>query len=116
MHAPKLRFEWPGNFRPPALACSICDLSFVHHIKFKSQGGSDRPDNLITLCEKHHEQLHDGKLKLNVKKHKSLKSATMMNIIRSQLLKTMKSAVETFGYITKAKRQEQKLFAYRQAF
>jgi hypothetical protein len=81
----------------------------VHHIKFKSQGGSDNPDNLMTLCEKHHEQLHAGKLKLNVKKHKSLKSATMMNIIRSQLLKTMQSAIETFGYITKAKRQEQNL-------
>ncbi len=81
----------------------------VHHIKFKSQGGSDSPDNLITLCEKHHEQLHAGKLKLNVKKHKSLKSATLMNIIRSQLLKTMQSAIETFGYITKAKRQEQNL-------
>jgi len=81
----------------------------VHHIKFKSQGGSDNPDNLMTLCEKHHEQLHAGKLKLNVKKHKSLKSATLMNIIRSQLLKTMQSAVETFGYITKAKRQEQNL-------
>jgi len=81
----------------------------VHHIKFQSQGGSDSPDNLMTLCEKHHEQLHAGKLKLNVKKHKSLKSATLMNIIRSQLLKTMQSAVETFGYITKAKRQEQNL-------
>jgi len=81
----------------------------VHHIKFKSQGGSDSPDNLITLCEKHHEQLHAGKLKLNVKKHKSLKSATLMNIVRSQLLKTMPAAIETFGYITKAKRQEQNL-------
>jgi hypothetical protein len=81
----------------------------VHHIKFKSQGGSDSPDNLITLCEKHHEQLHAGKFKLNVPKHKSLKSATMMNLIRSQLLKTMESAIETFGYITKAKRQEHNL-------
>lgn len=81
----------------------------VHHIKFKSQGGSDSPNNLITLCEKHHEQLHDGKLKLVVKKHKSLKSATMMNIIRSQLLKTLPKVIETFGYITKAKRQEQNL-------
>lgn len=23
----------------------------VHHVKFRSDGGSDRPDNLITLCE-----------------------------------------------------------------
>ena len=36
----------------------------VHHIKYRSQGGSDAPNNLITLCQKHHKALHAGKLKL----------------------------------------------------
>jgi N6-L-threonylcarbamoyladenine synthase len=50
----------------------------VHHITFRSEGGSDAPDNLITLCDKHHKALHDGKLPLEVKKHRSLKSERMM--------------------------------------
>lgn len=78
----------------------------VHHIKYRSQGGSDTPDNLITLCLKHHKQLHDGKLKLDVKKHKSLKSATTMNVIRKRLLEWFPDAIETFGYITKTNRYQ----------
>jgi hypothetical protein len=76
----------------------------VHHIKYRSNGGSDTPTNLITLCYKHHKSLHDGKIILNVKKHKSLNSATTMNVIRSQLLKLFPDAIETFGYVTKANR------------
>ncbi len=76
----------------------------VHHIKYRSQGGSDAPENLITLCSKHHKSLHDGQWILNVKKHTCLKSATTMNIIRSQWLKLFPDAVETFGYVTKANR------------
>ena len=78
----------------------------VHHIKFRSQGGSDNPNNLITLCEKHHRQLHAGKIKLNVKKHKELKSATVMNVIRKRILEHFPEAVETFGYVTKVKIRE----------
>lgn len=78
----------------------------VHHIKYRSHGGSDAPDNLITLCSKHHKSLHDGKWSLDVKRHKSLKSATTMNVIRSQLLKLFPDAVETFGYVTKANRYQ----------
>jgi 5-methylcytosine-specific restriction endonuclease McrA len=77
----------------------------VHHIKFKSQGGSDNPDNLITLCSKHHKMLHEGKLTLNVKTHRSLKSTTTMNVIRKRLLDYYPNAFETFGYITKEDRQ-----------
>lgn len=76
----------------------------VHHIVFRSNGGSDAPDNLITLCKKHHKTLHEGKWVLTVKKHKSLKSATAMNVIRTRLLTLFPDAIETFGYITKAKR------------
>lgn len=77
----------------------------VHHIKFKSQGGSDTPNNLITLCSKHHKQLHEGKLVLNVKKRKSLKAATQMSVIRKRLLEHYPNAIETFGYVTKKNRQ-----------
>jgi len=78
----------------------------VHHLVFRSKGGSDNPKNLITLCKKHHRQLHDGKLNINFKKHKVLRSATVMNIIRVYILKELPGAIETFGYITKSIRLE----------
>lgn len=77
----------------------------VHHIKFRSQGGSDNPNNLITLCSKHHNMLHEGRIVLNVKRHKSLSSATVMNVIRKRLLEYYPKAIETFGYVTKENRQ-----------
>lgn len=78
----------------------------VHHIVFRSQGGSDESDNLITLCHTCHKALHDGKIHPNLKgKVKgALKYATQMNSIRKQLLKIFPESIETFGYITKANR------------
>ncbi len=76
----------------------------THHIHYRSQGGSDAPANLITLCSTHHAALHEGKLTLNVKHHKSLRSATTMNVIRKRLLEYFPTAIETFGYVTKANR------------
>lgn len=78
----------------------------VHHIKFRSHGGSDRPNNLITLCEKHHYQLHEGNLELNVKPKQGYKHATIMSIVRKRLLAHYTSAIETFGYVTKENRFE----------
>ena len=79
----------------------------VHHIVFRSQGGSDEESNLITLCHTCHKDLHSGKinLKLSGKVKCNLKYATQMNSIRIQLLKHYPDAIETFGYITKANRQ-----------
>lgn len=34
----------------------------VHHIISRADGGADTLDNLITLCERHHQDLHAGKL------------------------------------------------------
>ena len=76
----------------------------VHHIKFKSQGGSNAPNNLLTLCSKHHKQLHEGKLNLKVSRHKSLRSSTIMSIVRKRLLEHYPNAIETFGYVTKENR------------
>ena len=78
----------------------------VHHIVFRSKGGSDEPENLITLCKTCHDALHAGKikLKLNGKSKGSLKFATQMNEIRSQLLKKYPEVIETFGFVTKMNR------------
>ena len=78
----------------------------VHHIIFRSHGGSDEESNLITLCHTCHKALHNGKISLELsgKVAGTLKYATQMNSIRKQLFRVYPDAVETFGYITKANR------------
>ncbi len=78
----------------------------VHHIIYRSKGGSDEADNLITLCHTCHKALHNGIIKVNLagKVKGNLKYATQMNSIRKQLFRLYPSAIETFGYVTKANR------------
>ena len=78
----------------------------VHHIIFRSKGGSDEAENLITLCHTCHKALHDGKISLDFqgKRKGQLKYATQMNSIRKQLLSTYPDAIETFGMVTKVNR------------
>lgn len=80
----------------------------VHHIVFRSQGGSDEQANLITLCHTCHKSLHDGKInpKFKGKKKDTLRHATQMNCIRKQLLRAYPNAIETFGYVTKTNRMQ----------
>jgi hypothetical protein len=79
----------------------------VHHIVFRSNGGSDEQENLITLCKQCHDGIHDGTVILakKGKKKNALKHATQMNSIRVQLLRRIPEAKETFGFITKEHRQ-----------
>lgn len=79
----------------------------THHIIYKSNGGSDDAENLITLCHTCHKAVHDGKIKLNLsgKRKGTLLHATQMNIIANQLLKLYPEAIETFGFVTKENRQ-----------
>jgi len=78
----------------------------VHHIIFRSMGGSDEESNLLTLCKTCHDALHHGKIELKKrgKKKGQLNHATQMNSIRIQLLRQT-NAEETFGFITKEHRQ-----------
>lgn len=92
--------------------CQICKGKHkdskleVHHIIYRSQGGSDEAENLITLCHTCHKALHAGIIKVNLvgKVKGQLKYATQMNSIRCQLLRRYPEAIETFGYVTKANR------------
>ena len=89
--------------------CQCCGKKYVrleiHHVVFRSLGGSDDEKNLITLCEKCHKAIHDGILILTKKPKKlNLKYATHMSIIRNQLLKIYPDAIETFGFVTKENR------------
>ena len=82
----------------------------VHHIKFKSNGGTDDEENLITLCKECHDGVHAGTVVLNKKPKKmNLKHATHMSIIRSYLLKVYPQAIETFGFVTSENRNHLRL-------
>ncbi|OQW93028.1 MAG: hypothetical protein BWK79_13320, partial [Beggiatoa sp. IS2] len=78
----------------------------VHHLTYRSNGGTDAPSNLVTLCEKHHALVHKDQLKLARVQFKSLKSATIMNIVNNPLCHKLPTAQTTFGYITKVMRTQ----------
>lgn len=77
----------------------------VHHIQFRSQGGSDDEANLLTLCKTCHDGLHAETitLKQRGKQKGTLLHATQMNSIRIQVLKHVR-AEETFGFLIKEHR------------
>ena len=79
----------------------------VHHIESRQTGG-DRPDNLITLCEKCHKAHHKGKIELKIKKHKGFKAETIMSILRWKIVNRLGDLGNrvniTYGYLTKSAR------------
>lgn len=87
-----------------------CKLE-VHHIQFRSNGGTDSPDNLITLCSSCHDKLHlsanaeaeSKKLSSKINKKITL-DATQVSTIGAYLKKEL-IFTETFGYETKYKRE-----------
>ena len=82
-----------------------------HHIKYKENGGTDKPDNLITLCTKCHtpENHKKGKFLYNWQttkpKLQQYKAETYMSIVRWRLVNLLGCSY-TYGYITKGKRIE----------
>lgn len=80
----------------------------VHHIGFYRGDRSDRPSNLITLCNKcHTPKNHEkGKLLWDWKpKVKTFKEAAFMSVVRWRLVNEI-NAQHTYGFKTKSKRIE----------
>ena len=91
--------------------CQVCHKSKVplqvHHIQYHSKEGSNHEDNLITLCEQCHKDIHKGVKKLKKQGlKKTLKDATQMNHLASLLKKEYPKAKITYGFVTKANRQK----------
>ena len=97
--------------------CQYCGKSNtvlnVHHIIPRADGGTDRPDNLITLCETCHKAYHKGLLELKIKKHKAFKAETIMSILRWKIVNKLRDLGNivniTYGYLTKSARITLKL-------
>lgn len=77
----------------------------VHHIVFRSNGGTDSPENLIVLCPACHNKVHAGEFEIKGIRSKT-KHATEVGIVKSQLKKFFGVFEETFGYETKFKREQ----------
>ena len=77
----------------------------VHHIVFRSNGGTDTSSNLITLCGPCHDKLHGGEFEIKGTRSKT-KHATEIGIVKSQLKKEFGDFEESFGYDTKFKRDQ----------
>ena len=81
----------------------------VHHIESRKVGGNS-PNNLVTLCETCHNDYHKGKIELKIKRGKTFKDATFMEIMRwafyNQLRAKYPNVSMTYGYITKNTRIE----------
>lgn len=77
----------------------------VHHVVFRSKGGTDTSDNLITLCESCHEKLHNGEFEIKGTRSNT-KHATEIGIVKSQLKKQFGDFEVCFGYETKFKREQ----------
>lgn len=79
----------------------------VHHKIRRIGGGSDRPENLVTLCSTCHGRLHQGEIKTDFTKPKGYKAEALMSVMRWELLRRLRAEYGeecvsmTFGYITK---------------
>ena len=83
----------------------------LHHIIFRSNGGTDSPNNLITLCNQcHTPENHRGFLIDWKPKIQAFKDATFMSTIRWKLVNILKDKFQkvqhTYGFITKSRRIE----------
>lgn len=96
--------------------CQVCHrkggILHTHHIVYKSEGGTDKADNLITVCSECHTSENHKKggilyqWMLKGKKVRQYKAPTFMNIIRRRIFNRYPAAQITYGSETVHKRKE----------
>ena len=84
----------------------------VHHIRRRADGGSDTPENVVTLCHECHENHHKGAKKLKLKRPPTHRNEAHMNAMRKYLRErlTMEYGTTipveiTYGYETAMERR-----------
>ena len=96
--------------------CQVCHKKHkklnVHHIIYRSKGGSDRPSNLITVCEDCHTTKNHQPGGILYKWYqekkqvtKSYSGANFMNILRKRIAKAFPDAHFQYGYQTVVERK-----------
>ena len=98
-------------FERDKYTCQICKkregILQTHHIKHRKDGGSDRPDNLVTVHKDCHQDFHLGKIEHKFRKPKEYRMATQVTILKDFIVKELSKDFDveiTFGHITKRNR------------
>lgn len=97
--------------------CQVCGKSKdkilqTHHIIYRSNGGTDRVDNLITVCTDCHTSANHKKGGIlykwqeEHKKVKQYKEPPFMNILRKRIFVKYPNAEITYGSVTTPRRKE----------
>lgn len=106
-------------FARDSYTCQVCKkkgkILNTHHILYTSKGGTNRADNLMTVCtdchtSKNHKEggiLH--KWMIEGKKVKSYKVATFMNTLRKKVFNKYPNGNITYGSVTTPRRKELEL-------
>ncbi len=99
--------------------CQVCHkknkILHTHHIIYRSNGGTNTADNLITVCTDCHTSINHKKggilydWMIKHKKVRQYKEPTFMNIIRKRIFIKYPNARITYGSETSPKRKELKL-------
>ncbi|MGA1846219.1 RNA-guided endonuclease IscB [Deferribacter abyssi] len=84
----------------------------VHHLIPRNKGGTDKPDNLITLCRTCHKLIHEKGMEYDLLKRfnppMQFKAETFMTTVRWKIVNKLKElgyeVSHTYGYITKCMR------------
>ena len=91
--------------------CQLCKkhggILQTHHIKQRKDGGSNRPDNLVTVHKDCHEKLHRCEITHNFRQPKEYRMETQVTILKDFIVKELKKSFDvsvTFGHITKRNR------------
>lgn len=91
--------------------CVNCgaEIQEIHHLKQKVKGGTDNPDNQVSLCKKCHRLVTLGKLKLDTAPGKELKGAAFINAAKgyivSEVKKFIPEVVTQEGWQTREERE-----------
>ena len=103
-------------FARDGYTCQVCKkkgkILHTHHIIYRSKGGTDRADNLITVCSDCHTSKNhkpEGilyKWMMEHKKVKQYKEPTFMNTLRIRTFRKYPNAEITYGSETSRKRKE----------
>ena len=91
-------------------SCQVCKekdtMLHVHHVVERSRGGSDRPDNLITVCASCHDKIHTGKVLCpSIKNNTKFRDSGVLNSCMPKLFNVLKASKftvsKTYGSYTK---------------
>ena len=82
----------------------------VHHVIRRADGGTDVPENVVTLCEECHKAHHRGERKLKLRRPPMHKGEAHMNAMRNSIMREFHSfgvvVRFTYGYATAMARRE----------